>query len=325
MEGFGYGWEYFNHRVGALDIGVDEAGAFAAVIGGTSTTGETPSLEATCDPDLCEEFPFLDNATVWADRATASTSAMTASKGTAQFTTGVEGADTTVAVVMEADDSATAILTGLNFDTAGDLLGCYDPTFGWHPKQLVVTLGAPRLNAEGVSVDVSATFAPGPSEEDVRACIDAVYGDAVVSVRVDFLVVSGAETEPLSIHSEATYPFAGDAMNPETQEDAALEPLGVDATTSLLGLTSIAWTFHEAEARGAYLRTLGVEVGPLGGRGLATNYSPATQLSAFDFQFDGTVVVVDLGVDVQRTRWTGKFAAELSPDRSPVVHRLAAP
>jgi hypothetical protein len=49
LEGFSYRWTRFNHRLSALHVAVDADQAEVAVIGGTSTTGVSPSLGVGCD------------------------------------------------------------------------------------------------------------------------------------------------------------------------------------------------------------------------------------------------------------------------------------
>ena len=67
--------------------------------------------------------------------------------------------------------------------------------------------------------------------------------------------------------------------------------------------------FHvdDAEDRGAYLRTIEYLADPVGGTawGHATNYSPGTQLSGFDYAFSGTVVGVGFDGEVERGTASG--------------------
>lgn len=320
MEGLGYGWTYFNHRLGALTAGVDEQGAFGAVVGGTSTTGETPLLPEHCDPDQCEEFPFLDEADLWVRRVTA-TAPVRSATGAATWLTGAAGSTARIALDLPGARNPVALLRALRLDTAAPLLDCYDPAFGWHPRRIRVAVGAPVQEGDRVSVDVEALFEAGPSEEAVRACVDAVHEDAVVTVEIGLLIVD-AQAEFEDVHSEAQWSDEGAPFDPVAQLDPAPEPVALSAA-AFRGWTVLDWQFHPDETRGAYLRTLGVDLEADGALGTATNFSPGTQLSGFHYTFDGTVGALDLDVDVVSKRWEAHLPAALDAEGQPVVHRLA--
>jgi hypothetical protein len=319
MEGLGFGWAYFNHRLSVLDLGVDDAGAFGAVVGGTSTTGAVPSLPAGCDPDACEEFPFLDESDAWVDRVVLATRARAAT-GTVAWATGAAEVPATVRISLPGARSPVALLTGLRFDTSGPALDCYDPGFGWHPRRIMLRIDAVAVDGDDVEVDLAASFEPGPSEEAVRACIDAVVGDAVVSVRADVLVVD-ASADTQDVVAEAAYAFDGDSLDPDPQPDPDPQAVSFDEH-ALLGWTRLDWRFHEGGTRGAYLRTLSASASPDAAVATATNFSPGTQLSDFDFRFEGSVAALDLDGEVARQRWEGRLPAELDPDGHAVLHRL---
>ena len=59
LEGAGYRWDLFNHRLSYLHVAVDERGPEIAVVGGTSTTGLQTELAPECESATCSELPLV--------------------------------------------------------------------------------------------------------------------------------------------------------------------------------------------------------------------------------------------------------------------------
>lgn len=332
LEGFSYGWELFNHRLSHLEVVPVADSVAVAVIGGTSTTsvlfGEPP---AECEG--CEEFPFVDRSEVEVRWAKAETTATALATARAELEAGADGASATLEIPVPevAGEEAVAVLAGLTLSTDVPLAtgpSCYQPIYGWHPREIRVALGDPKV-ADGVArVEVTAAFAAGNTLEEERACIDEVNEHAVVAFAVDVLVAVGRDPlgEQAELHAEAAYPFSGDPIDPEPQEDPAPSDLGLDVgDDALLGFSELRFRFHESdpEARGAYLRTLGFRAEPDGtAAAAATNYSVGTQLSDFSFVFDGTVRTIATGGTVERGTVTAELTTDLEDDGTPVQHVL---
>lgn len=277
LEGFDFGWRAFNHRISALDAGTEAV----AVVGGTSTTGVTPSLDDTCDPDTCKEFPFTDTADIWVRTRTVTAAGLTSAAASASLSVGAAGASTTVSFDAPPPEGWEPVIVGLEFVTTGPE-GCYDPAFGWLPTELAVA-----VEAAGDEARVTASFAAGLSLEEVRACLDAVAGEATITLQVELLALSGVPFEKADFNQGAEWGEVDgewEVQTPPPAEDVHLP----DARA----FQSLAWTFHEGDAdgRGAYLRTLGVDAE---GRGWATNSSPGTQLSGFSYRFTGGLLGFD--------------------------------
>lgn len=334
LEGFSFGWEHFNHRLSQLSVNAGLDATSIVVIGGTSTTSQVPEpLVDPCDPVHCNEFPFLDDANVEARWAVVDTTAVALIPMSASLEVSRDGATATAtgALPEGAKGAGVAVLTGLSLATDHPLSGgpsCYNPAYGWHPRQLTVTLGDVAVRDDGtVTVDVSATFAAGKTFDPDRECIDAVNDQAVVDFDVQLLAVVGdttVETQPLS--SSAAYAFSGNSIAPEPQDDPAAQTLSFTAADPVMGFSSVDFRFDpdRTDDRGAYLRTLGWWAEPGGSaNAVATNYSPGTQLEDFAFRFDGEVVAIEHGGTVTRGTSTGSFPAELDDAGSGVVNSLA--
>ncbi len=306
LEGFDYGWQLFNHRVSTLDVRVADGAATVAVVGGTSTTGvPLGDLPQACDPDTCAEFPFVDTADVgvrWGSAETRSAVGV----GSITLEVGADGASGEVEVPLSRRaNEATAVLNGFALTTAAAPIECYDPAFGWHPRRIRLSLGAATVDGDVAIVPVEAIFEAGASLEAERACIDAVAAQAVVGVRLDVLVVGGSSSQA-TVAGSASFGFSGSATDPGEQAlpDPAAWDVGVAAERALVGWSTVDFQLHttDPDGRGAYLRTLGFHADAVAGvaEGFATNYSPGTQLSGFDYTFEGVVEAVDLGADVNR-------------------------
>ncbi len=340
MTSAGFNWHGFNHRLSYYDMGMDEQGnAWASVVGGTSTTqqGVAGTLPDECDVNTCREFPFSDDADIalgWT-RVT-QRGAVFGSAGVSVIADAVGG---TTELVIDLPSAAkgepVVFITGLQIDTNEPLSGgdaCYNPEFGWLPTQMGVELGAPALSDDGtqVTVDVTGTFAAGLTLEDERACLDAVVDQAQVAMTVQVTtMVSKREHESIQISNAAVYERGDDQNNPLEQPDppASERTLGSTLSGDLAGGWSrLDYTFHadETDGRGAYIRSLIFDVIPANdfASGHATNYSPGTQFSGFDYDFEGTVEVVSVSGEVRTGLIEQTLPVELDDDGRPVVFDL---
>ena len=315
LEGFGYGWTVFNHRVSYVGVSVGDRVANIGVVGGTSTTGVAADLPEGCDPSTCTEYPFYDEAEATVHWGHVVTRRAVFGTGSTELAVGSAGDTTTVEVPLSSKGkgNAIAILSGLTVDTDEALASgesCYRPEYGWHPRNIAVSLGDPTLSDDGesASVEVTAAFRAGASLEEVRECVDAVVDDAVVKVRVDVLVaVGGGEATKADVAHGLVYEWDGSGDPPEQPDPSPAErpyDAGIDPTRAMVGWSALDFDFHlEVDpGRGAYLRTWSFVADPTGGSasGHATNYSPGTQIAGFDYTFAGTVRALDLRADVER-------------------------
>lgn len=341
MEGWSFDWVRFNHRVSYLEYGLDADAARVSVIGGTSTTAQSPELDAQCDPDTCDEFPFVDDAEITVRWASATTRDAVFGTGTAVLDdVGPDGVTQSIDVPLprKVRGQPVAIINGYVLDTNNPLSGgeaCYRPEYGWHPHVVSVSL-EPTLSDDGksVAVDVTAVFDAGNSLEDSRQCIDEVSDEARVAMSVDVLVIAGkAPVESHQVAYDMAYEFGCapgqfPCTNPAEQPDPDPSDRGLPITFDdpLLGWSSWAFEFHvdDPDDRGAYIRSWVVDASAADGiaTGHATNYSPNTQLSGFDYAFTGTVVGVDLGAEVERGVIADEISVELDEQDRPVVYSL---
>lgn len=284
LSGFAFEWQAFNHRLSLLSFGSDSSGGVeAAVVGGTSTTGVVPTYADECDPDTCKEFPLTDTAALTAMQTTVTADGLHTATGSVTLVVGSQGDSETVELQWEQPpDEVTPVIAGFTVDTRQALDACYDPGRGWLPRRLALS-----VSAVGTVVTATASFAAGLSLEEARACLDAAAPDARVTVTVQVLALSGVETGVTPIQRSGAYDL-GSAVDPEPQEPPA--PVLI---TDGFAWQSLDWTFHnnDADGRGAYLRSLTFFAGEQSSVS-ASNYSPGTQLSAFDFAFSGNVVSV---------------------------------
>ena len=331
MRGVSYEWEYFNHRVSHLTLVAESSGASLGVIGGTSTTNVYPGLPDGCDPDLCDEFPFPDTAAITLDWARVTTDEAVFGEAHHEIVADAAGVSETVSVSFDGEVPAgaelTAVLQGWSLDTDHPLSGgeaCYDPALGWHLRTLALEISDVALDGDSAQVELSVAVAAGNSLEAVRACVDEVYDQAQVPVRVHVLVVAttaGVETEDVA-HG-LSYEYKDDEGEFIEQPDPELadRPLALDQ--EFVGWSSLRWDFHvdDAEDRGAYIRRLevGYDTDDGWASGHANNYSPPTQLSGFDYAFEGRLVGVDLSDSVATGQIALALPAELDDDGKAVV------
>ena len=328
LSGIYYRWSFFNHRVSyihAVPNGTDQVDV--SIIGGTSTTGQgRDDLPDGCASDTCLEFPFFDEAEVrigWSRLSGASLGI-----GRADLEVGRSGGSGSVDIEMAgATGDVTALIRGITIDTDHALDGapdCYQPKYGWHPAQIAASIDAVSL-ADGIAtVDVSATFAAGTTMDDDRQCIDAVNDRAVVPFGVDVLVIAGhTGVADEAVAAAATYPFSGNASDPGEQDEVLPQPLTLDAP--VLGWAAVDFAFNpdNPDGRGVYLRTFGFEIGADGASGLATNYSPVTQLHDMSYTFAGTARGVTVEGEVTSGTVETTLPVELDASERPVIHTLS--
>lgn len=342
VEGFGYGWTGFNHRVSHIGFAIVDDEAEIAIVGGTSTSNEDPVLPGECDPDACFELSTNDTADVdlrWVRVAPK------------KERTGVEWVDIvadadgeTVTAVVPLDRKARgdvfAVIGGFVLDTDHAPSGgpsCYDPAYGWHPRRIAVTLGEPRLSGsrDAVEVDVTAIFEAGLSLEAERACIDAIATQALVPMGVQVVAIVGKDLaiDVADVTHDETYTWgcedvSGFCLEPDPQPDPDLDdrPLDLDLSASVAGWTSFDFRFfaHDPDDRGAYLRTLSVAFDAEEGwaSGHATNHSPVTQLSGFEYAFAGSIRAMTPADPPERGRIEANVPAEVDAEGEPSLHRF---
>lgn len=329
LEGSRYGWEHFNHRLAHWETRLGPDGVDVAVIGGTSTTDRETVLPEACAPETCEEFPAADNANVLVRWARAETASWHAVRATTTIVAGADGANSSVKVQLpKKARSVFAVIEGFSIDGGEPLTGgeaCYAPENGWLPTVLAIGLGNPDLSDDGMeaTVDVSAFATAGKTLEDVRQCIDEVVEQAQFRFDIDVLVVEGtANASVMPVEQSATYDYVYGTV-PDPQDEPPPIDLDEDLSRSFAGWSRIDWNFNakDPDLRGAYLRTLGFEVVAKDGTatGIATNYSPITQLSGLDYVFEGTLQIVDLGTDVTRGTIEETVPAALDAEGAPIV------
>lgn len=289
MQSAYFDWDLFNHRVSALRFGFAGDDAELAVVGGTSTTNTPADLEDVCDPSTCFELPFEDRAFTefgWG-RLVADEAAIGVGAVALEVPPGGASGTVDIALPDVPAGEITALLAGFALDTDRALSGepaCYRPEYGWHPRRFAIAIDAVSVDeATNVgTVEVSAQFDPGPSFEDERACIDDVVERSVVGVTVDVVLLVGVDAVTTeTVTSAADYPLGpGGRLDPDPQPEVAPLPLVADAP--VLGWSSLDFAFDSgADGRGSYLRSLGVVLEDGGAAGIATNFSPRTQLTGF--------------------------------------------
>lgn len=332
LEGASYRWDLFNHRVSHLRFEATESGATVAVVGGTSTTGLSTVLDPSCDDATCDEFPFFDEADVAVDVVRLTTSKESVGTGELQLVVGPQGASGTLEVTFgkKARGEGVALLRGYTLDTNVALTGgdaCYQPKNGWLPRRLAISLGEVTVADDGMSatVAVDAAFTAGKTFEDERQCLDAVVDQAQVALAVQAVVVVGAESETHTVNQGAEYAY-GDGNEPLEQPD----PDPVERTVDLgepdaLGWSAIDFRFHQGpgDERGAYVRTLSYLATPDGFvSGHSNNYSPPTQLSGFDYTFEGTVQALHFKGEVAREQLADLIDIDIDDDGAVLPHEL---
>lgn len=333
LEGASYRWDLFNHRVSHLHFGVEEGAAQVAVVGGTSTTNLPTELDDGCDQDTCSEFPFFDEADVTVDLVQVRSKKARMASGSVEVVAGADGATSEVVVEFErkAKGDVVAVLRGFTLDTNEPLSGgtaCYQPRNGWLPRRISLALGEPVLSDDGKSatVPVEAHFEAGVTFEDERQCLDAVVDQAEVRVRLDVAVVANAPFATHELSQGAEYEYGDGPSKPTEQPDPDPSTRQVDlGDANALGWSKLDYRFHQGQGdtRGAYVRSLAFLGAPDGfATGHATNYSPPTQLSGFDYTFEGTLVALEIPGDVERVSAQDVIDIELDDDGTPVPQEL---
>lgn len=323
VEGYRYHWVAANHRLSFLHLETDGDDALLALVGGTSTSGVGTSI--SCD-ESCQEFTFLDTSdhTIhWARYVGQDAVFATGSAGATATAAGVT-ATTTLTLPAGGSGDVTVLITGLTVDTDHPLSGgdaCYIPSYGWHPKRIHAEVAAVSAAGTTVTVDLDFAFEAGASLEDVRECVDAVIDQAEVPMTAHLLAVQapGAHaTQAVSHGMSWELRDEDDERIEQGDPDYDARPLDLGLANPVAGWTSLDFRFHEEEGlgRGAYIRDLEWWVDVEGGAasGHATNES-ITQLSGFDYQFDGVAAGVDVTGQITRgtLRVTG-LPAQLGPD-----------
>ena len=325
LDGFSYRWNAFNHRLSflhmqPLDAETDgAAGAEVGVIGGASTTGLTFDDVESCISDTCREFPVQDTSAVEVSLVQSSSLRARFGSATVALTASASGGAASVKVPLAAKASSSsevaAWIGGLEVSSDAPWpdgytpVSCYDPRYGWLIRRLSVRVESAALDKDGTGVDVavSAAFVGGLSLEEVRECFDAVAEQGQMDITLTIVAGAGkVEVARSSVAQSAEYGFTEGEDPPEqalpSGEAVAWTPAFTDG---VYGWSSLEWTFHDLDAdtkRGAYLRSLHLSLDPDAGEawGGATNYSPGTQLSGFDWTFAGEVVGMDAEAETTR-------------------------
>ena len=336
IEGHRYHWVGANHRLSFLRVGVDGDAVALALVGGTSTSGQGASLDS-CELS-CEELIFRDTSdhTVHWARYTGDDAVFAV--GSVEALATAEGATASVELTLPepAAGEVTVFLSGLTVNTNHPLSGgdaCYLPAYGWHVQRLAAEVTAASLSGDTVTAEVSVAFEAGLSLEAIRECVDAVADQAQVPITLDLVAVvsDGATSRQTVSHGEAYGHRDEDGtLIDQPDPDYTARPLSLGLSNPIAGWSRLDYTFHDEEGlgRGAYLRDLewrlDVEAGVASGH--ATNAS-FTQLSGFDYRFEGTVVGVETTGTVERgTLTVTGLAASLTEegyDADPEVYVFA--
>ena len=325
--GAGYRWNGLNHRLSFLHQSVTDDVVRTGVIGGTSTTGMLTTLPDGCSFSECQELPVKDTSTAWVRWGGVTT--RQAQFAHAEVSFNVSESSTTEAVSFSFERPTkhiTALITGWQWDTNEPLIGgpeCYDPFNGWHPRRMEVGI-APN-SADDSSFDVTGVFEAGNSVEDIRKCIDAVNEEAQVNLKVYLLAVDTKElAETQSVSHGAEYELGSKSEpNPQNDPDLSERPLTLPVEDHVLGWTSLAFSFHEDDeaGRGAYLRHLMFDINTddVAAYGHATNYSPGSQLSGFDYTFNGEIVSIPVRGAFESGLLELQLEAVVDDDKVPVL------
>lgn len=327
LQGAYFDWNLFNHRVSALRFGFAGQDAEIAVVGGTSTTNTPAELDPGCDPSTCAEFPFEDQSFARLRWGRLVSDQVAVGVGTVHLEVPVGGSTERLDIALPAvpEGAVAAVIAGFSVDTdrplSGDEPACYRPEYGWHPRRFAIALGNVTVDASTRlgTVEVTAQFDPGPTFEPSRACIDAVFERAVVGITVDVLFIAGATSRTSeTVTSGATYPRGpGGRTAPDPQPE--VEPSPLSAQAPFLGWSRMDFAFDSEEGRGSYLRSLGFELGDGGAAGMATNFSPFTQLTGFSYAFEGTVEALEFeGVVETGIVTVERLVPTLDENRGPV-------
>jgi hypothetical protein len=335
LEGASYNWDLLNHRVSHLHFKATTAGPTAMIVGGTSTTGLSTDLDPSCESSTCSEFPLEDEAHITMDLVRLHSRKVRSGVGSAELVVGADGASAELTVDFgkraHGKDEVVALIRGYTLDTNEPLSGgdaCYQPRNGWLPRRIAIELGEPVLSADRTSatVTVSGAFEAGVTLETERECLDAVVDQAQVRLVVDVAVLAGADVIGEDLSQSMIYTYGDGPSDPDEQPD----PNPAERSTSLGDVDAIGWSkldfrFHQedVDGRGAYVRSLSFLGTTDGfGSGHATNYSPGTQYSGFDYTFDGTIVGLGLKGEVERVAVDELVDIELDEDGVPIPEAL---
>lgn len=330
MEGAGFSWVSFNHRISYMSHRLDAEGVNLAMVGGASSTGWAPELPEGCDAETCAEYPFYDQAEVWLSWGR--TTLAEGSWGQAEATLVAEAVPTEVSVSIPLDrpgrGTPFVIVQGWTLDTHEPLAGgdaCYQPENGWLPTRIALSAGDAALSDDGTTVQatVSAAFEAGVSLEEARECLDDVVDEARVGLAVQVLAV--VDPTPPRVE-ELAFEGQWELGEDQPEPDAADRALDLGGESVLAGWSHLDFRFHEEDpdGRGAYLRSLEVALDPAAGHawGHATNVSTLTQLSGFSYRFEGKVMVLDLAEPGDRGRVEATLDATLDAEHRPVSQSL---
>ena len=317
LQGGSYRWTAFNHRLSHLTLQLGEGQAYVAVVGGASTTATVFDEDGTCIDSTCFELPVVDSSTVGLRVQQAVSSTIQFGRGRVSMVADAAGATMSTKVglgqTVDADTPVRAFIAGWSLSTdrplstEAEALSCYDPRHGWHPRAFAVSLD-PVIAADGRSVDVAVTgrFEAGPSQEEERACVDAIAQFAEVDLEVDLVVAVGGDADGrIAVDQQAAWEHRDEkgALIPQPQPT---EGTAADMDASLAwGWSSLAWDFQiDDPERGAYLRTVLFDADPSTNTalGFANNESPITQLSGFGMAFSGVLEGVGSD-DLSLTTW----------------------
>jgi hypothetical protein len=149
-----------------------------------------------------------------------------------------------------------------------------------------------------------------------------VHTEAQVELVAHVQVIVGGEATSTPVDEAATYTY-GTKSKPDAQDPPTPTTTTAPGDAAITAWSALDWRFHvgDPDDRGAYLRTLRFVTDATAGTatGDATNYSPGTQLSGFDFTFSGTVRTVPTGGTVTRGTITDTIPATLATDGTAVA------
>ena len=300
LTGFRYRWTNTNHRLSTLSAAPDGAAAEVAVVGGTSTTAVVFE-DNTCPDDGagCGELPVKDTWDLGLAWAHATSRKAVLGSGAVTATVGADPMKVEARVTLPRKVKAAEAWIGsisLESGAEQELPSCYDPRHGWTPRRISVAVGEASVDGAEVVVPVELAFEAGLTLEPLRACLDAAASAAKVGMVIGVVVVGLRDeaVEVTLVEQGNTVPFEpGVDQEPTADAVTAWSPVG-----ALYGWRALSWWFHEADERGAYLRSLSFSLED-GAIGWATNDAPPVLLqSGFDFRFEGEVVSVDAEAEV---------------------------
>ena len=237
---------------------------------------------------------------------------------------GVDGASTTVEVTLPkgAKGEGSAILSGFSLSTQHELAdgpSCYDPRYGWHPRQITIALGDVVVDGDKATVPVEATFSAKTFDPDRRSDRP---GERPGDCRfVGHRAGRGRQGRgrDAAAHGRGELPVLRRQELPGGAGRPWLDPACRGRSPTRLGFIDFRFDPDRTDDWGAYLRTFGFWAKPDGtANAFATNYSPGSQLQDFGFHFDGDVVAIEHLGTVERGSSTGTFPAALDEAGEPL-------